>query len=265
MAGEAADRLIPCARAKFDFSAKSEVELSFSAGVSLRLLRRIDENWLEGELEGRVGIFPASFVDIELSIPSRTRESELAKSGRPYAIGLYDFSGDCEGDLRFTKGELIELLGSVGSGWLRGRTGKREGIFPASFVDILKLPVAFSSESSSSPSLTSPLFPGSLPEDRRSPEYAIPGEMVPPGGGREMTEVGVREEERLEGVFENGFSDEEGDSETESQSVPTPRLKHKSKSLSSGVGGGESEGGRHTPSRTPPAPPRSTPPRRQVI
>ncbi len=61
---------MPCARAVYGFQGQSSHELDFSAGVSILLLRRIDENWLEGKLEGRVGIFPASHVKIEVGSPS---------------------------------------------------------------------------------------------------------------------------------------------------------------------------------------------------
>ena len=61
---------MPCARALFSFEGQSKHELNFSAGVSILLLRRIDENWLEGQLDGKVGIFPANYVKIELGSPS---------------------------------------------------------------------------------------------------------------------------------------------------------------------------------------------------
>ena len=255
------ERLMPCARAKFEFRANSEQELGFGAGVSLRLLRRIDDNWLEGELEGKVGIFPASYVEIELGMPSLARERELARSGRPYAIGLFDFPGDCEGDLGFSKGELVELLGPAGPGWLRGRTGTGEGIFPASFVEILKLPVSPSETTASgSPRLSSD-------ETRRSPEYAEPGETLCRSEGVREGRVGGEEGE---GVFENGFSDED-EEEEELRPVPRPQRTRKSHSVSAvgeRGGGGGGEGGGTTPSRTPPASPVtprvSRPPRRQV-
>ena len=74
----------------------------------------------------------------------------------------------------------------------------------------------------------------------------------------------MREEERVEGVFENGFSDEgEGSDEIEVQPVPTPqRRKNKSRSLSSGAVRGEGE---KILSHTPPATPSSTAARGQVL
>ncbi|XP_054167064.1 uncharacterized protein LOC128964485 isoform X6 [Oppia nitens] len=52
------------AKAKFDFIAKTPVEVSFKRGEKLTLLRRVDENWYEG-VNGRqeVGIFPCSYVE----------------------------------------------------------------------------------------------------------------------------------------------------------------------------------------------------------
>ena len=258
--GAGNDRLVPCARAKFDFEAKSGVELGFSAGVSLRLFRRIDDNWLEGELDGRVGIFPAAYVDIELSVPSKTRENALAKSGRPYAIGLFDFSGDCEGDLPFAKGELIELVGSVaGSGWMKGKTGRGEGIFPSSFVEILKLPVS----SGVSPP-TTPVYelPGAGASSRRSPEYALPGEIPVRGGSCLDAILDATELRRDRGgrreILVNGFSDEgeitEGDG---TQPVATPRRRKASLSgQEGGMVGGERESPLSPASPLGPSPPR---------
>ena len=61
---------MPCARALHGFEGQGTHELSFNAGVSILLLRRIDENWLEGKLDGKVGIFPANYVKIQLGSPS---------------------------------------------------------------------------------------------------------------------------------------------------------------------------------------------------
>ena len=65
-----------------------------------------------------------------LSLYIVARENALAKSGKPYAIALHSFRGGQPGDLPLVKGELIELTGSVGSDWLRGKAGDKEGIFP---------------------------------------------------------------------------------------------------------------------------------------
>ncbi|KAI7694742.1 Sorbin and SH3 domain-containing protein 1 [Sarcoptes scabiei] len=53
------------AKAKFDFNAKTNVEISFKKGEKLILLRRIDENWFEGiNSRQEIGIFPVSYVEV---------------------------------------------------------------------------------------------------------------------------------------------------------------------------------------------------------
>lgn len=39
-------------------------ELSFKKGDAVNIIRQIDNNWYEGELRGRVGIFPMSYVEV---------------------------------------------------------------------------------------------------------------------------------------------------------------------------------------------------------
>ncbi len=55
--------------AMMDFVAEQPDELGFVAGDVIHLLNRIDASWLEGELDGHVGIFPADFVEIITPLP----------------------------------------------------------------------------------------------------------------------------------------------------------------------------------------------------
>jgi len=52
------------ARAKFDFEAKTPVEMELKKGDHLRLVRKVDDNWYEGiNVRGQMGIFPCSYVE----------------------------------------------------------------------------------------------------------------------------------------------------------------------------------------------------------
>ena len=51
-------------------------------------------------------------------------------------MALYDFKAGSSDELSLSVGDVVELTARVGSEWLRGRLGGREGMFPAQFVEI---------------------------------------------------------------------------------------------------------------------------------
>ena len=53
-----------------------------------------------------------------------------------YGIASHDFPGQQDGDLPFWKGDKIKLLEQLDADWLKGECNGRQGIFPASFVEI---------------------------------------------------------------------------------------------------------------------------------
>lgn len=59
--------IIPQCKALYDFRMTGEDEegcLAFSKGAIINVIRRVDENWAEGRLNERVGIFPLAFVEL---------------------------------------------------------------------------------------------------------------------------------------------------------------------------------------------------------
>jgi hypothetical protein len=57
------------ARALYEFPGPNQGDLPFQKGDVIHILRKIDHGWWEGELRGKIGIFPANFVE---EIPSST-------------------------------------------------------------------------------------------------------------------------------------------------------------------------------------------------
>merc|ERR1719510_2665822 len=59
-------------KAKFNFQAQTPMELSLIKGEIVILTRRVDQNWYEGRIGSRKGIFPASYIEVLLE-PGETR------------------------------------------------------------------------------------------------------------------------------------------------------------------------------------------------
>lgn len=57
-------------RAKYSFSAQSGIELSLNKGELVTLTRRVDDNWFEGKIANRKGIFPVSYIDVNIYLIS---------------------------------------------------------------------------------------------------------------------------------------------------------------------------------------------------
>ncbi|XP_065454030.1 sorbin and SH3 domain-containing protein 2 isoform X29 [Chrysemys picta bellii] len=131
------------ARAVYDFKAQTSKELSFKKGDTVYILRKIDQNWYEGEHYGRVGIFPISYVE-KLSPPEKAQPArppppaQVGEIGE--AIAKYNFSADTNVELSLRKGDRVILLKRVDQNWYEGKIPgtNRQGIFPVSYVEVIK-------------------------------------------------------------------------------------------------------------------------------
>ncbi|XP_036294533.1 sorbin and SH3 domain-containing protein 1 isoform X16 [Pipistrellus kuhlii] len=191
------------ARAKFDFKAQTLKELPLQKGDIVYIYKQIDQNWYEGEHHGRVGIFPRTYIELlppaEKAQPKKLAPVQILEYGE--AIAKFNFNGDTQVEMSFRKGERITLLRQVDENWYEGRIPgtTRQGIFPITYVDVLKRPlvkhpVDYIDLPYSSPSRSatmSPQFPShsklilpassSLPHPRRalSPEMqAVTSEWI---------------------------------------------------------------------------------------
>ncbi|XP_077734427.1 sorbin and SH3 domain-containing protein 1 isoform X37 [Canis aureus] len=133
------------ARAKFDFKAQTLKELPLQKGDIVYIYKQIDQNWYEGEHHGRVGIFPRTYIELlppaEKAQPKKLAPVQVLDYGE--AVAKFNFNGDTQVEMSFRKGERITLLRQVDENWYEGRIPgtSRQGIFPITYVDVIKRPL----------------------------------------------------------------------------------------------------------------------------
>ncbi|XP_063101270.1 sorbin and SH3 domain-containing protein 1 isoform X35 [Cavia porcellus] len=139
------DKEMRPARAKFDFKAQTLKELPLQKGDVVYIYKQIDQNWYEGEHHGRVGIFPCTYIELlppaEKAQPKKLPPVQVLEYGE--AVAKFNFNGDTQIEMSFRKGERITLLRQVDENWYEGRIPgtSRQGIFPITYVDVLKRPL----------------------------------------------------------------------------------------------------------------------------
>ncbi|ELU13626.1 hypothetical protein CAPTEDRAFT_84304, partial [Capitella teleta] len=121
----------PSARALYNYDAKEPGDLSFKKGDVIVLIRKVDENWLQGQLGQYTGFFPGSYVQVINPLPNQDA---------PSCRALFDFEisdlGDNKDCLFFKKDDVITVVRRVDDNWAEGKLGDRIGIFPVTFADV---------------------------------------------------------------------------------------------------------------------------------
>ncbi|XP_075947603.1 sorbin and SH3 domain-containing protein 2 [Anarhichas minor] len=131
------------ARAIYDFKAQTAKELTFKKGDAVNIIRQIDNNWYEGEHRGRVGILPISYVE---RMPSSEKQQPIRPPPPAHVreigegVARYNFNADTNVELSLRKGERVIVIRQVDQNWYEGKIPDtaKQGIFPVSYIDIVK-------------------------------------------------------------------------------------------------------------------------------
>lgn len=78
--------------ALYDFPATHPDDLPLKEGDVVQLIKKINNDWLEGRIGNRQGMFPLSFIDIKVPLPGLSDNVVTA---------LYAFQGENSDDLSF--------------------------------------------------------------------------------------------------------------------------------------------------------------------
>ncbi|XP_074593209.1 uncharacterized protein LOC141848957 isoform X4 [Brevipalpus obovatus] len=117
------------ARVLFDFHALSGREISIKKGDIVIITQPIDHNWVEIEdsQSGLKGLVPRNYLDYD--------QEGVAKA-------LFDFQGKTSVEISFQKDEMLKVTRKVDDNWFEGVNEQgRSGIFPCSYVEMLKTPL----------------------------------------------------------------------------------------------------------------------------
>ncbi|XP_043918674.1 CD2-associated protein isoform X2 [Protopterus annectens] len=156
---------------EFDYDAEHDDELTIKVGDIITNVRKLDEDgWLEGELNGKKGMFPDNFVkEIKKGVASKDDDHPVSKerSGNvanlvqrmsvyglpagafqphphPKSIRrkskkrqcrvLFEYIPQNEDELELKVGDVLEVNEEVEEGWWSGTLNGKSGLFPSNFV-----------------------------------------------------------------------------------------------------------------------------------
>jgi len=94
------------------------------AGDIVKVTKRLDAQWHEGELRGKTGIFPTEFVAILDALNSRISVATACES----------FVAADDSELSLVVGDRVVVTKRIDAGWFEGRRSNKTGIFPANHV-----------------------------------------------------------------------------------------------------------------------------------
>ena len=149
----------PCARAVYPFVGESAGELTFREGDRIFLRKRLNSQWMEGEIDGTVGLFPSSFVAVEVELPSEQNafaNGDFSFVDLPPKHGaqnisvapkvkwsrgmkgkaLFHFTALYSGDLELNAGDVVTVLEVDDDNWIVGQLANGIcGLCPAAYLE----------------------------------------------------------------------------------------------------------------------------------
>ncbi|XP_012874530.1 PREDICTED: CD2-associated protein [Dipodomys ordii] len=212
---------------EYDYDAIHDDELTIRVGEIIRNVKKLqEEGWLEGELNGRRGMFPDNFVkeikretepkDDNLPI-KRERHGNVAslvqrmstyglpaggiqphpqtksikkKLKKRQCKVLFDYIPQNEDELELKVGDIIDINDEVEEGWWSGALNNKLGLFPSNFVRELEV-----------------TDEGEAQEVQEDPDLALPGSASPSaasGSGSDTASAPVTQPKKIRGI---GFGD----------------------------------------------------------
>jgi hypothetical protein len=91
--------------ALYDYNANDENELSFKINDVITIIEKNDSGWWQGELNGKIGIFPSTFVKLE--------DNSFSSISYKLCQSLYEYSGQDSEELSMKVGEQFSIVSAT--------------------------------------------------------------------------------------------------------------------------------------------------------
>lgn len=142
------------AKVLYDYVAQQSDELNLRENEIVHLLRHVDAGWVEGEINGQIGLVPKNYISI--IVDCGYDHQNAGGSGAPIseatinpieeffppntrARALYNFDGERDKDLKIKEGEILTLLRKFpNSDWIEAmNTNEVYGFVHKTFVETI--------------------------------------------------------------------------------------------------------------------------------
>ena len=161
----------PYGKTLFPFIAENPNELTFFDNEIVVLIRYVDDQWMEGEINGQRGIFPINYIDIIVDCARGSEPQNGTTSAAPpltllpapvgpgpgagpldtpggqypeeygedvYGRVLFDFTAESDRDLDMVEGDTVTVLRKLNEHWFEARHDNgRVGLCPVTFVELI--------------------------------------------------------------------------------------------------------------------------------
>ncbi|VDM19451.1 unnamed protein product [Wuchereria bancrofti] len=104
--------------ALYDYNSDVEGDLIFKAGDQIEVLEWVNEDWLRGKLNGKIGLVPRTYIE---NCSSKIDAGKHLNITNTIVTATNDYYNNAKDHLCFSKGDQIEVIEEIDDSWLKGK------------------------------------------------------------------------------------------------------------------------------------------------
>ncbi|KAK6100384.1 SH3 domain family protein [Brugia pahangi] len=104
--------------ALYDYNSDVEGDLIFKAGDQIEVLEWVNEDWLRGKLNGKIGLVPRTYIE---NCSSKIDAGKHLNITNTIVTAKNDYYNNAKDHLCFSRGDQIEVIEEIDGNWLKGK------------------------------------------------------------------------------------------------------------------------------------------------